>query len=69
MHDAALDMRMNTSSPKSAYDVVNSYSCEELMRIFYDYGEEKSGQSVLRNLFVKNVKQSLLKQHLNLLKS
>ena len=41
MHDAALDMRMNTSSPKSAYDVVNSYSCEELMRIFYDYGEEK----------------------------
>ena len=65
MHDAALDMRMNTSSPKSAYDVVNSYSCEELMRIFYDYGEE----SVLRNLFVKNVKQSLLKQHLNLLKS
>ena len=68
MHDAALDMRMNTSSPKSAYDVVNSYSCEELMRIFYDYGEE-SGQSVLRNLFVKNVKQSRLKQHLNLLKS
>jgi len=53
MHDAALDMRMNTSSPKSAYDVVNSYSCED----------------VLRNLFVKNVKQSLLKQHLNLLKS
>lgn len=41
MHDAALDMRMNTSSPKSAYDVVNSYSCEELMRIFYDYGEGK----------------------------
>ena len=68
MHDAALDMRMNTSSPKSAYDVVNSYSCEELMRIFYDYAK-KSGQSVLRNLFVKNAKQSLLKQHLNLLKS
>ena len=41
MHDAALDMRMNTSSPKSAYDVVNSYSCEELTRIFYEYGEEK----------------------------
>lgn len=41
MHDAALDMRMNTSSPKSAYDVVNSYSCEDFMRIFYDYGEEK----------------------------
>lgn len=41
MHDAALDMRMNTSSPKTAYEVVNSYSCEELTRIFYEYGEEK----------------------------
>ncbi|MGN0106829.1 MAG: 16S rRNA (cytosine(1402)-N(4))-methyltransferase RsmH [Hominilimicola sp.] len=41
MHDAALDMRMNTSSTKTAYDVVNSYSCEELTRIFYEYGEEK----------------------------
>ena len=41
MHNAALDMRMDTSSPKTAYDVVNSYSCEELTRIFYEYGEEK----------------------------
>ena len=41
MHDAALDMRMNTDSPKTAYEVVNSYSCEELTRIFYEYGEEK----------------------------
>lgn len=41
MRDAALDMRMNMSSPKTAYDIVNSYSCEELTRIFYEYGEEK----------------------------
>ncbi|MCD8180136.1 MAG: 16S rRNA (cytosine(1402)-N(4))-methyltransferase RsmH [Firmicutes bacterium] len=41
MHDAALDMRMDTSSRKNAYDVVNSYSLEELTRIFYEYGEEK----------------------------
>ncbi len=41
MHDAPLDMRMNTSSEKSAYDVVNSYSADELTRIFYEYGEEK----------------------------
>lgn len=40
MHDAALDMRMNRDSLKSAYDIVNSYSCEELTRIFYEYGEE-----------------------------
>jgi 16S rRNA (cytosine1402-N4)-methyltransferase len=40
MHDAPLDMRMNTESPKTAYDVVNSYSLSELTRIFYEYGEE-----------------------------
>lgn len=41
MHDAPLDMRMNRTNPKSAYDVVNGYSKEELTRIFYEYGEEK----------------------------
>ena len=41
MHDAPLDMRMDTRNDFSAYDVVNDYSCEELTRIFYEYGEEK----------------------------
>ena len=41
MHDAPLDMRMDTSQEKQAYDVLNSYSCEDLTRIFYEYGEEK----------------------------
>lgn len=41
MHDAPLDMRMNRNNPRSAYDIVNGCSKEELMRIFYEYGEEK----------------------------
>ena len=41
MHDAPLDMRMDRTNPKSAYDVVNEYSKADLTRIFYDYGEEK----------------------------
>ena len=41
MHDAPLDMRMDRDNPLSAYDVVNSYSEEELRNIFYEYGEEK----------------------------
>ena len=41
MHDAALDMRMDTDSPLTAYDVVNGYSEQELRRIIYDYGEER----------------------------
>ena len=41
MHDAPLDMRMDRRGEKSAYDVVNCYSAEELTKIFYEYGEEK----------------------------
>lgn len=41
MHDAPLDMRMNRSNPKNAFDIINGYSREELTRIFYEYGEEK----------------------------
>ena len=41
MKDAHLDMRMSQTSPKTAREIVNSYSCEELTRIFYEYGEEK----------------------------
>ena len=37
--DAKLDMRMNTMGGKSAADVINSYSQEELTRIFKIYGE------------------------------
>lgn len=39
--DAPLDMRMDTSSPFSAYNVVNEYSAEELKRVIYNYGEER----------------------------
>ena len=41
MADAPLDMRMNNEDVLSAYDVVNSWSFEELKRILYDYGEER----------------------------
>ncbi len=40
-HDAPLDMRMDDRNSKSAYDVVNTYSENELKRIIYDYGEER----------------------------
>jgi len=41
MADAPLDMRMDTSAPVTAYDVVNGYSEAELRRILFEYGEEK----------------------------
>ncbi len=41
MHDAPLDMRMDRSTGKSAFNVINEYSADDLKRVFYDYGEEK----------------------------
>ena len=41
MVDAPLDMRMNNEDSLSAYDVVNSWSFEELKKILYEYGEER----------------------------
>ena len=41
MHDAPLDMRMDTDAPLSAYDVVNSYTESRLKEIIYEYGEER----------------------------
>lgn len=41
MNDAPLDMRMDTTSEFSAYDVVNGYSEKELCRIIGEYGEER----------------------------
>ena len=41
MHDAELDMRMDTDSPLTAFKVVNEYSEADLKRIIYDYGEER----------------------------
>ncbi|GAB4379395.1 MAG: 16S rRNA (cytosine(1402)-N(4))-methyltransferase RsmH [Salibacteraceae bacterium] len=38
-YDAELDMRMNRSQPKSAREVLNTYSESELRRVFKDYGE------------------------------
>lgn len=59
MHNAALDMRMNTSAEKSAYDVVNSYSCEELTRIFYEYGEEKWSKRIAEFICERRVERNI----------
>ncbi|MDO5480015.1 MAG: 16S rRNA (cytosine(1402)-N(4))-methyltransferase RsmH [Clostridia bacterium] len=53
MHDAPLDMRMDTTSKFSAYDVVNGYSESELMRIIGSYGEERWAKRIAE-FIVKN---------------
>ena len=46
MHDAPLDMRMDATAPLTAYDVVNTWSYEELRRILFEYGEERYAPAI-----------------------
>lgn len=48
--DSRLDMRMDVTAPLSAYDVVNGYGEEELLRVLRDYGEEPDAKSIVRHI-------------------
>lgn len=48
--DAPLDMRMDQRAELSAFDVVNGYSEEQLVRILRDYGEERFARNIARNI-------------------
>ena len=48
--EARLDMRFDPDSDLTAYDVVNSYSEEELRRIFWEYGEERFSKKIARKI-------------------
>ena len=50
MKDGSLDMRMDTSKELSAYEIVNSYSYEELVKIFFNYGEEKLSKPIAKKI-------------------
>jgi 16S rRNA (cytosine1402-N4)-methyltransferase len=49
-HDAPLDMRMDQHASLTAYDVVNTWSYEALVRIFFQYGEEKFSKQIARKI-------------------
>lgn len=59
MHDAPLDMRMNSDDAVTARDVVNSYSAEELCRIFFDYGEEKWSKRIAEFILREREKSTI----------
>ncbi|MGD6772202.1 16S rRNA (cytosine(1402)-N(4))-methyltransferase RsmH [Staphylococcus simulans] len=48
--DARLDMRMDQTQPLLAYEVVNDWPYESLVRIFYRYGEEKFSKQIARRI-------------------
>ena len=46
MHDAPLDMRMDSEDSLSAYEVVNTWPEDRLNRILWDYGEERYARRI-----------------------
>lgn len=50
MHDAPLDMRMDRTKNFSAFDVINNYSEEKLVKIFSEYGEERFSKRIAKNI-------------------
>lgn len=49
-HDAPLDMRMDQDAALSAYDVINGWPYEKLVKIFFQYGEEKFSKQIARKI-------------------
>lgn len=52
-YDARLDMRMDKNQKLDAYYVVNNYSKERLIEIFYKYGEEPFSKKIAENIIKK----------------
>ena len=50
MRDGRLDMRMNKQQSLDAYQVINTYSEQDLTRIFFTYGEEKNAKQIARKI-------------------
>ena len=53
MLDAPLDMRMDNQNHLTAQMIVNTYSKEELIKIFYEYGEEKLSKVIAEKIVLE----------------
>ncbi|GMB08559.1 16S rRNA (cytosine1402-N4)-methyltransferase [Thermolongibacillus altinsuensis] len=49
-HDAPLDMRMDREQTLTAFEIVNKWPYEELVKIFFQYGEEKFSKAIARKI-------------------
>lgn len=58
-YDARLDMRMNQEQSLTAYEIVNTYSFENLRKIFYEYGEEKFSGNIAKEIIVSRNKKPI----------
>ena len=57
--DGKLDMRMDTKSGITAFDVVNNYSESDLARIIYTYGEESFSRLIAKKIVEERKKHTI----------
>lgn len=57
--DARLDMRMNRQQSLSAFEVVNEWNYDDLVRIIYRYGEEKFAKRIARRIEAQRKVQAI----------
>lgn len=58
-NDAPLDMRMDQDADLTAYDVINYWKYEDLVRIFFQYGEEKFSKQIARKIEAERAKKTI----------
>ncbi|MCE5221449.1 MAG: 16S rRNA (cytosine(1402)-N(4))-methyltransferase RsmH [Clostridium sp.] len=59
MKDAPLDMRMDRDNDFSAYEIINSYSEDELYKIIKNYGEERFAKRIANFIVNKRVEKPI----------
>lgn len=57
--DARLDMRMDTRQKLSAYEIVNEWSYEDLVRILFKYSDEKYAKKIARRIEQERAKKPI----------
>lgn len=58
-YDSPLDMRMNQEETLTAEYIVNNYTYEQLIKIFFEYGEEDFSKIIARKIIEKRTQSPI----------
>ena len=58
-NNAALDMRMDNTNNFSAYDVVNTYSEQQLYQVIWKYGEERWAKRIAKFIVEQRIQKPI----------
>lgn len=60
MTNAPLDMRMNREDKFTAFDVINKYTEQKLIDIFFEYGEEKYSRQIAKKIIEQRQQKEIM---------